>query len=906
MPQRRRKPFRRSPPASERLGFEMFEERIALNAAPVMMGYPFPPPSLDPVPQYPTTPFGQSGTAIARLVDADGPQSNFFDADGDAPGMAITGVGETVQAVWISHDDGASWTNAGLPTEAAAIVIAADPANRVFLQTKQGTPDSATARLTFKLWDRTGGHQSGDQGINTVYQPISETDHGASALAIPPSGNYLFAGSGNFGPSLTIFDLSQSLSNPPLSETPLGNTESPSFNPVTAIALAPTGSIAFVAQSREGVHVIDYANPALPTITKTFSQAPGDSWSDSVNDVTLSTDGQYAYVVQNGLKIYDVSSPSSPLFRGSVALPQRGYKVAVSPTSQFVYVADHDSGLHIIDVSNPSLPRISSTVPIDDLWYALDVASSGDGQTVYVGSTTSYSQSRGKIQAIDVNTPASPIVLDVFPVPDNEARVLTLSQDSNTLYVSGDKTTYVLDVSSPNSLSLQGSTGPTRHGDIALSTDGEMLYAVATEEGLALLPKRSATPFSFGEWTVHATLISKPTIASIAGLGAEIYEGEPLLLTVRGSNFTSSTTVTVSGPGTLLNSYEVVDGSTITLSVTHTRSSSDNPHVVTVTNVDGQEDQRSYTVGTVLEPPPLLQMFIHENEDGGGIASYRIPAFGSDGTPLQGRSGRITASSSNPSILPTPITSYGAPNIPSSVSISPMAGKHGTVTVFLHVEDGGSDNDIATTSDNGYATHRIAVTVLEIISTAGTAVLSKDASEQIYADTMPITYEEKPASASIGGFAVIGAESDNTLLVTRHDSANRLVADQQWSIASLFDSLRSVAPTVLDLDSRGLSRIAYVTAENETFIVGGLIAPTLTVRRGQTYTFDLNIPPGHSFYLQTSGNGFRADSGYAEGFAGNGQSQGRFDWIVSEDAPSQLFYQDRLFPEMFGEIFVID
>jgi len=64
--------------------------------------------------------------------------------------------------------------------------------------------------------------------------------------------------------------------------------------------------------------------------------------------------------------------------------------------------------------------------------------------------------------------------------------------------------------------------------------------------------------------------------------------------------------------------------------------------------------------------------------------------------------------------------------------------------------------------------------------------------------------------------------------------------------------------------------------------------------------------PGHPFHLQTTGGGYAAAAVYTQGFSGDGQTSGQFEWIVPDDAPDELFYQCEFHPVMFGKIIVVD
>ena len=173
------------------------------------------------------------------------------------------------------------------------------------------------------------------------------------------------------------------------------------------------------------------------------------------------------------------------------------------------------------------------------------------------------------------------------------------------------------------------------------------------------------------------------------------------------------------------------------------------------------------------------------------------------------------------------------------MSFTPVANANGTATLSIQVEDGGLDNDFATTEDNRQATHRVEVNVLEVISNQGSAILAKDGTENLYANTQPVTYQEQQVQTNIAGFAAIGASSkdgENVLLVERSSVTNRLVTDDAWRINGLFDSLQNESSPVLDLTGREVSVDLNVVAVAGAYGINGVQNPTLVVRRGQTTT----------------------------------------------------------------------
>ena len=96
-----------------------------------------------------------------------------------------------------------------------------------------------------------------------------------------------------------------------------------------------------------------------------------------------------------------------------------------------------------------------------------------------------------------------------------------------------------------------------------------------------------------------------------------------------------------------------------------------------------------------------------------------------------------------------------------------------------------------------------------------------------------------------------------------------------------------------------------IAAVAGAYEINGVKNPTLVVRRGQTYTFNLNTS-GHPFYLQTTGGGYQSANTYADGFTGNNRTSGEYRWVVPQDAPDEIFYQCKFHPVMFGKIIVVD
>jgi len=83
-----------------------------------------------------------------------------------------------------------------------------------------------------------------------------------------------------------------------------------------------------------------------------------------------------------------------------------------------------------------------------------------------------------------------------------------------------------------------------------------------------------------------------------------------------------------------------------------------------------------------------------------------ITAGGGESQPL-----KVTVSSSNTALIPTPSLTYTSPNSTGSIKFTPIAELSGTSTITLTVEDGGPDLDLGTAGDNLVTTKTFVVTV---------------------------------------------------------------------------------------------------------------------------------------------------------------------------------------------------
>tara|TARA_B100000963_G_scaffold202727_1_gene176524 strand:+ start:22084 stop:26388 length:4305 start_codon:yes stop_codon:yes gene_type:complete len=82
--------------------------------------------------------------------------------------------------------------------------------------------------------------------------------------------------------------------------------------------------------------------------------------------------------------------------------------------------------------------------------------------------------------------------------------------------------------------------------------------------------------------------------------------------------------------------------------------------------------------------------------------------------------------------------------------------------------------------------------------------------------------------------------------------------------------------------------------------------PSLTLKRGTTYTFDINAT-GHPFRINKENTtGSDSNKEYSSGVTGNGTASGTITFVVPNDAPNTLYYNCQHHSSMAGVISIVD
>jgi cyclophilin family peptidyl-prolyl cis-trans isomerase len=168
-----------------------------LNDRPVL--YTAPSPTFNSVPENAGSPAGPVGTPVTSLIDSSGPLNNFFDEDGDLPGIAVTATNLQGGTLWQSQDGGTTWNPVGIVSETAPLLLEADADNRLYFQPSENFFGTISDVISFKAWDRTGtgawqqlgGDFDGEAAGNRAGRSVSVSadgntivigEHGSDAL----------------------------------------------------------------------------------------------------------------------------------------------------------------------------------------------------------------------------------------------------------------------------------------------------------------------------------------------------------------------------------------------------------------------------------------------------------------------------------------------------------------------------------------------------------------------------------------------------------------------------------------------------------------------------------------------------------------------------------------------------
>jgi large repetitive protein len=226
------------------------------------------------------------------------------------------------------------------------------------------------------------------------------------------------------------------------------------------------------------------------------------------------------------------------------------------------------------------------------------------------------------------------------------------------------------------------------------------------------------------------------------------------------------------------------------------------PVALTATNGVGTPGTQTFTLAVTQNTPPTLDAIadpaaILEDVAQQTVNLTGIGAGAGDAQPLG-----VTATASDPAIVPGPTVTYTTPNATGTLQYTPVPDASGSVVITVQVSDGGLDNDLGTLADNGVTTRTFTVAV--------TAVNDPPTLDAI-ADPAAIDEDAGPQTMNLSGISTGGGETQ-PLQVTATSGNATLVPD----------------PTVTYTSPAATGSLAYTPVAGES----GTAIITVTVTDG--------------------------------------------------------------------------
>ncbi len=349
----------------------------------------------------------------------------------------------------------------GYGTEGTHIIDISDPDN---LQNILSFESHSFESRRIRIYGDHGFLPDGSQGLKIIdYADVSTP----SILGVYKAANVNFKEVVVVGNNAYLADVSNGLD-----VVNVVNVANPqkigSLGGFSGESLAVQGNYCYIATGVGGFKIIDISIPAFPMLI-------GEIGSSIYGVEVL---GNYAYTASNnGLIIYDISSPSSPSVAG-ISTPTVRYPRKVLLNGGLAYLTGQDLGIVTVDISNVAAPVVLNSTPErgygSDMFLAGNVllhTGSDEGLNLYNMTDPSMPtfitafNTEGSAQGVfaqgnyafvgdffkgpkvlDFSDPTNPSLVSNFKVFDT--RGLTVS-DSKLFLADGEEGFTIVDISTP-------------------------------------------------------------------------------------------------------------------------------------------------------------------------------------------------------------------------------------------------------------------------------------------------------------------------------------------------------------------------------------------------------------------------------------------------------------------------
>lgn len=259
-------------------------------------------------------------------------------------------------------------------------------------------------------------------------------------------------------------------------------------------AVDVAGDYAYVARNASTTQfmVLDISNPASPfTVATSTLPGVGNSYPEGRsiyyydNRVYIGTHE----TAGNEFHVYDVSTPTNPVWRGSLGINNNVHDIVVRGNYAYIATSGNARELQIIDISNPASPNLVTQYNVGGTG-----GNDADGTALYlVGNTLylgrEYMKDNENLFVIDITNPLSPSLLGSETVLlKNDTEIVGIVATGHIAFISTTNSTdtfQIWDVSDPSDMELWTCTFNYSESPAALDFDGKYVY-VANQSQNAL------------------------------------------------------------------------------------------------------------------------------------------------------------------------------------------------------------------------------------------------------------------------------------------------------------------------------------------------------------------------------------------------------------------------------------
>ncbi|RLB90177.1 MAG: hypothetical protein DRH26_10175, partial [Deltaproteobacteria bacterium] len=252
--------------------------------------------------------------------------------------------------------------------------------------------------------------------------------------------------------------------------------------------LVLSGNYAYIADSGEGLRVVDITDKTAPQVTATFKSMSEGSWC---HYESLAVNGNYAYLAgereqQRVMDVVDISDPEAP----SLVQTGSSYEVSnqnndtfqsIKVSGNYAYLAQGWNGLTILDVTNPG--SITKVGGLQNIGWSRDLVLDPDGDYVYMAADWDG------LKVVDITDPVNPKVVGQFNPNDIWSQGIDVNEDY--IYLASQTNQGgqldIIDISDPYAPQSMGSiTGETDSFN-QVDFEGDYVYVAGGSGGVTVL-----------------------------------------------------------------------------------------------------------------------------------------------------------------------------------------------------------------------------------------------------------------------------------------------------------------------------------------------------------------------------------------------------------------------------------